>query len=82
MEELKRTITTEWRKTVTTFKFIDNDNLFTVIAVVTIALTSGVVVLNVLLRITVDINNVISLKESHVLSFSYFSYSLSLTVDH
>jgi len=42
---------------------------------------SGVVVLNVLLRITVDIsNNVTSLKYSCVLSFSYFSYFLSLTV--
>ena len=44
---------------------------------------SGVVVLNVLLRITVDIsNNVILLKWSRVLSFSYFSYFLSVIVDH
>jgi len=36
---------------------------------------SGVVVLNVLLRIMVDMsNNVISLKYSRVLSFNYFSY--------
>jgi len=49
VEELKRAITTEWKNC--------HDILLT------IALMSGIVVLNVLLRIMVDIsNNVISLK--------------------
>jgi len=51
VKKLKQPITTEWKKL--SQRFIDN----------TIALMSGIVVLNVLLRITVDIsNNVILLK--------------------
>jgi len=61
VEEVKRVITTECK------------NCCNVL--LTIALMSGVVILSVLLRIMVDMsNNVISLKYSRVLSFSYFSY--------
>ena len=49
VEELKRAITTEWKNCPN--------------VLLTIALMSGIVVLNVLLRIMVDVsNNVISLK--------------------
>jgi len=69
VEKLKQPITTDWKKTAQLLS--------------TIALMNGVVVLNVLLRITVDIsNNVILFKWSRVLSFSYFSYFLRLIVDH